>query len=127
MSTEELLNIRFKLIAGYPGCEIEVGSIIHMGSDYEQQVGYLTLIAYPHLFQKLEWWQERKPEEMPEYVKHSGGEVIRVDGWEKDNEERSHGVIISNEFKIHNTRHISWFLPATLEEYNQYQSSIKHL
>jgi hypothetical protein len=33
---------------------------------------------YPNLFKKLEWWEERKPQEMPEYVGYS--RWIGIDG-----------------------------------------------
>lgn len=68
MSTEELLRPRYKVIAQYPFSPHPIGHIIKtaFGNKYFDQ--------YPHLFKKLEWYEERNIDEMPEYVKvvHEG-------------------------------------------------------
>lgn len=72
MTKEELLKPRYKVIADYPCAILEVGQIINT---YESAMAYVTesekacLKDYPHLFRLLQWWEDRKPEEMPEYVK----------------------------------------------------------
>lgn len=121
MSTEELLNIRFKLIAGYPGCEIPVGSIIDMRSSYVGSVGIDTLNNYPHLFQKLEWWQERAESDLPEYIQYvrDGKKLAcyKIHGW---NIENAYAICERGEdYPLYLQKHT---VPATLEEYNQYQS-----
>lgn len=32
---------------------------------------------FPALFEKVEWWEDRKPEEMPQYVKYAGDSSVR--------------------------------------------------
>lgn len=72
MTPEELLRPRYKVIADYPGNAWEVGLVIP--SEYHA-IKIITdnMIAfydkYPHLFRKLEWWEERNIEDMPGYVK----------------------------------------------------------
>lgn len=81
MTTEELLKPRRKVIAPWPGMErdgIKVGDIIIDPDRPNECCRYLDGSAaftfdwdkYPHLFKRLEWWEERKPEDMPEYVKY---------------------------------------------------------
>lgn len=67
MTIEQLTKRRYKVIAQWPLCPYELNSIIDeccmKGSDtcyYDE---------WPHLFRKLEWWEERKAEDMPAYVK----------------------------------------------------------
>jgi hypothetical protein len=70
MTPEELLRPRYKVIAEFPriedfeGCEID-NIIITLSEDnlYEK---------YPHLFKKLGWWEDRKEEDMPMYLKRTG-------------------------------------------------------
>lgn len=59
------MHPRYKVIADYPGNIILVGSV-HTVSR-ETEVAFCD--EYQHLFRRLEWWEERQPEEMPEYVK----------------------------------------------------------
>ena len=76
MTTEELLKPRYKVIADYPNCTFSVGQVLVQ--DDKEETDFWTgdqlytdryPKQYPHLFKKLEWWEERKPEDMPEYVK----------------------------------------------------------
>lgn len=64
MSTEELMKVRYKVIADYPGMDdfYKIGEIIQ--PRYPIHYG-----SYPHIFKKLEWWEERKESDMPQYVK----------------------------------------------------------
>lgn len=72
MTPEELLRPRYKVIADYPGNNMAVGKIIQFDWYLENQRIELCYYynKYPHLFQPLQWWEDRKPEEMPEYVKY---------------------------------------------------------
>ena len=78
---DELLKPRYKVVAGYPYSPFEVGDFIqiqnfdgHMmykwidDSGYEYELYESFFKDYPHLFQRLEWWQERKITELPEYI-----------------------------------------------------------
>jgi hypothetical protein len=65
MTTEELLNPRYKVIAAYPSCPFQVGTILNpvdvktLCGDFPQFLGY-----YPHLFKKVDWWEERTFEQL---------------------------------------------------------------
>lgn len=74
MTREELIAPRWKQVFSWP----------YMGENYKvgkihQEDGIVT--KYPHLFQKLEWYEDRKPEDMPQYIKSSraGGIVVKVE------------------------------------------------
>ena len=68
----ELLKPRFKVIADYPESKFKVGEIIQLTWNDpfpDKYGGYETFYnKYPHLFKKLEWWEDRKESEMPQYV-----------------------------------------------------------
>lgn len=117
MTTEELLKPRYKVIAEYPQSYLKVGDI------FEADNVTKFMANYPHLFKPLAWWEERKVEDMPEYVKYRN-KVWQVN-WE----------IWLAEFKPRYTKEsnrtdsdlaLSWhynsadFLPATLTEYSDY-------
>jgi hypothetical protein len=82
MIVEELLTPRFKVIAGYPDSKTAVGEIFTLkfrpnnGNVYGIEILGTAGIwdqayfeRYPHLFKKLEWWEERELEQMPLHVK----------------------------------------------------------
>jgi len=78
MSKEELLQPRFKVLADYPRNEhyenVEVGDIIEAWHPNKILQDNRTDFygKYPHLFRKLEWWEERDVEHMPKYLKETG-------------------------------------------------------
>jgi hypothetical protein len=139
MTTEELLIERYKVIAPYPHSPYKVGDIIkpnngrfvltqtthrdEFGETVRTEHLHKSDVAkyYPHLFQRLEWWEDRKPEEMPGYVKWDykpkvDSEVMKnyvrkVEGWQQAN----YGVITDGQTTA--SRH---WLPATLEDYTAY-------
>lgn len=93
---EELLKPRYKVIADYPGRRetMPIGHILILESfnngRYWHEFTEVEPIhidegfaKYPHLFKRLEWWEERKPEEMPQYVK-LGKRLIKVKQWAFD-------------------------------------------
>ncbi len=73
MTTDELLKPRYKCIAGWPHMELEnisVGDVLYLkNAGNSEDVWNSMLSIFPHLFRKLEWWEERLPEDMPQYVK----------------------------------------------------------
>jgi hypothetical protein len=76
---------------------------------------------YPHLFRKLEWWEERKENDMPDYLKSvKSNLIVGVITWHTNHVT----VGIQNDFfnreDIELTRK---YLPATESEYNQYIST----
>jgi|ERR1044072_619177 hypothetical protein len=84
--SNDLLKPRYKVIADYPGNAYKLGDIITFVEDgcselianYSAVNGDRTRLMvakkefdkYPHLFKKLEWWEDRSDEDMPEYYKH---------------------------------------------------------
>jgi hypothetical protein len=89
--SNDLLKPRYKVIADYPGNEWKVGDILDRdwGWDGDDEEGFKHHVSdYPHLFKKLEWYEERKLDEMPGHLgclspvfKWSKGEIIKVDKW----------------------------------------------
>lgn len=72
MTTEELLKPRIKVIAPWPGMEdddYEVGQI-YTGTEEDLNISMIEM--FPHLFKRLEWWEERDKKDMPDYVKQTG-------------------------------------------------------
>lgn len=91
MTPEELLKPRWKVIADYPNSPFIIGQIFvipNFDKDFTKKYWADDKDKYPHLFQRLEWWEERKPDEMPEYLKclspvfkWSKGDIIKVSKW----------------------------------------------
>lgn len=73
MTVEDLLKPRYKVIADFPMSICKVGEILEPQGKYFPVIegGYwnIEIYKYPHLFKKLEWWEEREESDMPEYVK----------------------------------------------------------
>lgn len=97
MTTEQLLQPRYMVIADYPKSIYPVGDIIRAGGRNGDCIYCDTegprLSHYPHLFRPMPWYEGRNVEDMPEYVKvvayhQSYGDIklnsIRnVTAWEK--------------------------------------------
>lgn len=86
MTTEQLMQDRVQVIAGYPNSPFKVGDILWQIPDTDNWYGYYgcnvlqtALIRgeivdqYPHIFKKLDWWEERDINDMPKYVKCKEG------------------------------------------------------
>lgn len=96
MSIDKLLKPRYKVIADWPGNNFyDIDEIIIMqvksnGSYWNGEGScYLTqeqMDKLPHLFRKLHWWEDRKAQDMPKYVRinlpnHSfNGEIEKIEG-----------------------------------------------
>ena len=144
MTVEELLKPRYKVIAQYPNTPYEISDLVNISDDgnlfhaittwvgpdgqlIEQQKYYHsieTLQKYPHLFKQLEWWEDRKLEEMPEYVKRVNGQegvsgVIPFSMFRKEYEPYEDAEL---EWTC-GSYHISLFVPATEAEYTNYINS----
>lgn len=71
---EMLMQPRVIIDMDWPGNKMPVGTILIM-TGHNCYVGYGMIYhesmvhKHPHLFRRLEWWERRKPGEMPEYVK----------------------------------------------------------
>jgi len=127
MTVEELLMPRYKVIADYPHNPYKVGDLLEEftktafkltvtyngNSMDETQANTYPASAIekmPHLFRKLNWWEERKVEDMPEYVKYHNGSISLLT---KDMIEAG-GIVLED------------YLPATEQEYNDYINSISN-
>lgn len=84
MSTD-LMKPRYKVIAPFPQMHFigEGGfstDAIFYPEHKNEKYFYngVNIDAYPHLFKKLQWFEERKPEDMPEYVKNLNETVFKV-------------------------------------------------
>lgn len=125
MTKIDLLRPRFKVIADYPSSHFKVGSIKQCAEKESGDVNFYK--QYPHLFQELFWWQERKVEDMPEYVKvtrRNGhlpeGAIYKVEEWR----------IIKGNFWACNPRHYIHadnHEPSTESEYTQYINNKEQL
>lgn len=117
-SVVDLMKPRYKVIADYPDGRHKVGNIITPNkSGYCPYVGNAD--QYPHLFKKLEWYEDREETEMPQYVKSIMTEkVFKTDMWLLDED----GDIY---FDSDECRNLSMYphnyLPSTETEYNSYQ------
>jgi len=91
MTNEELMKPRYKVIADYPNSVFDDNQIICLGEMKYGQLSYgiahddgmeyfhaQFFIDYPHLFKRLEWWEERTLEEMPKYVKSERFGVCQI-------------------------------------------------
>lgn len=117
---EELLKVRYKVIADYPGSSrdwpegMKVDRILS-----PQNVGWAKNVLlwnpddFPHLFKRLEWWEDRAKEDMPEYFKKKFlSKESKKEGWIVEK--------IDGEFFIIEEWAASGFvelLPATESEY----------
>lgn len=121
MTPETLMQPRYKVIAEYPSMDYPLGYIY---SD-EKHKGAILLYKdtlfekYPHLFKKLEWYEDRAIEDMPGYVKAETKEGLRVCRLRKfdPNESSQWCFYLDKEAIPYSCNH--WF-PATLEDYNNF-------
>lgn len=91
MSPEELLQPRYKVTGPYPFSPYKVGEIIATDPPLKTFIAAQTerynlfmpikrMEDMPNLFQRLEWWQERKLEDMPEFVKVTREDCVKDTG-----------------------------------------------
>lgn len=119
----DLLAKRYKVIADFPGNRFKLNSIFVCKngvceSDDNEVTLESNLKEFQHLFRELAWYEDRKPEEMPEYIKykviskgvggrwvvsHSKGDDFVLESWHK-----------SGNLEL---------LPATEAEYIEYQKN----
>lgn len=137
MTPEELLKPRYIVIADYPEIErhnIKIGDVITteataMYADKIQDGTPVVAIdheIFPAIFKKLEWWEEREEEDMPDYVKMSRtNEVFHVDGRNIRHEFSAMRGYFGLKYQTGGGTYIGdgepRFLPATKEEYENYK------
>ncbi len=139
MTNEELMQPRYKVIERWPDMHMlkfftdqiitlnqKEGSqwFIDMGKTKPYDNYYDAYFeGYPHLFKKLEWWEEREPDDMPDYVKGES-EVYKV----LSNPTGITDVVYAKWILPHNKNamrllSLSKTVPATEEEYLAYQNT----
>jgi len=83
MNAKELLNPRFEIIADFPGSPFKVGEI------WDATASIVNADDYPHLFRKLNWWENRKEEDMPKKLIckaiKDDTEVMDITEWDMKN------------------------------------------
>lgn len=125
LSKEILLRPRYKVIADWPGVagKVCVGDIFDPDPEDEgmfwingEPFQEDKLKDYPHLFQKMEWHEDRAEGELPQYVKNKEtGKIFRIAPPDQD------GRIWHNEDEIENRHFKGWpnsFIPSDIEEFN---------
>lgn len=144
MTVEELLMPRYKVIADYPHNPYKVGDLLEEftktafkltvtyngNSMDETQANTYPASAIekmPHLFRKLNWWEERKVEDMPEYVKlvikGKTQYVHKVEKWIGENSVGQPLYEYFNAVNYLSTACVSELEPATEQEYNTFINS----
>jgi hypothetical protein len=141
MTVEELLIPRYKVIADYPNIQFKIGDIVKKYFFDISQKGaytYLTNVksplqgsslkreyieTMPHLFKKLEWWEERDENDMPNFIKNKeDGHIAKI---EEQSKNTSSEVYIEG-FDHRNKRSFYGWVslfnsnPATEEQYKEY-------
>lgn len=118
MSIEDLMQPRYKVVADYPDSLSDIGTIIQENNSSKEW--FDSLEDYPHIFKHLEWYEERKVADMPKYVKAPTGRIAKA----KFDLNGTSAYFMYLDGEIIPYSPIRW-LPATLEEYNAYQSKQK--
>lgn len=143
LTPEELMQPRYEVIADYPGSFEAVGEVITITENIltvsaQQRLRY---DKYPGIYRRLDWWEHRKPEEMPEYVSYIsltlkdkfGDDETKTRKYEKVTKWRFRkspiGICNSDPQWYYNDSPFSTLchshLPATLQDYTQYINSLK--
>lgn len=66
---ERLMMPRIIVTAPMPGLDYSIGDVILPHPVHGFDI-FPYPDKYPHLFKRLEWWADRKIEDMPKYLKH---------------------------------------------------------
>ena len=137
-TTHPLLVPRYRVIADYPGCPFEIGTILLVDADgelYSDMHGFAQSAVkimekeakrFKHLVEPLPWYAERRPEEMPQYLRfQKDEEVYKIEKWDM-----KHLVGFIDINRRQGCSLLTWkpehgYVPATETEYNAYLSSKK--
>lgn len=129
-TVEELMRPRYIVENLWPDSPYQVGEILV--PDFEDRDKWVVegygLISpvlndnpnkWPHIFRKLSWWQERKEEELPNYLRHRNGTIYKVFKYHME-----FGCVDLSEDDEFPTS-FAYLTPATESEYNDYIKSKK--
>ncbi len=132
MTVEDLMKPRYKVIAVFPRCWHSIGKILNADKDgyfeiwQDEFMDIHYIDAFPHLFRKLEWYEERAIEDMPEYVKlfYDYGDkipylVAKVEKWDI---EKYWAYFSERDRKVASFNGL--LQPATLTEYLTYNKQL---
>lgn len=117
---EALLVPRYRVLADYPNSNYKVGDTIYDNGKTEalNQNGTAVFFTnkwlelFPSIFKKLEWWQDRKMEELPKYIKHPTGDIEAIEPFLVH--------FLSDSLWSHSSN----LLPATTKEFKAFQATI---
>ena len=119
MSIEELMKPRWKVVTDYPQSLFFINEIVFYDGLWAKTDEVKVMVnpdSYPAIFKKLQWWEERKEEDLPKYLYHTQDnkiiKIIRI--------EVSGIVHITSTI----TSTIKYYLPSTKEEYYEQQKHI---
>lgn len=135
LTKEQLLLERVKVISDYPDSIYKIGDIIvysrEVAQSYDEWHNVRTgeksfknpgfFKKYPHIFQPLPWWSDRKPEDMPDYLRinYGNGPVLcNVSQWMHKIGEQMVFEYYKNGLALRETT--KGTEPITEEEYNAY-------
>ena len=88
LTTKQLMNPRFKVIAEYPPNVFSVGTVLECPEfDYEfiKEMWVKSYERYPNLYRRMNWWEERTVEQMPKRVlsmADDSGDVFDIEEWD---------------------------------------------
>ena len=112
-TVEELMKPRYKVLTPWPPLNnFKEGDIVTP----DEFTGWHPK-DYPLIFRRLEWWEERSPEDMPEYVKYaSTGKVYKAIKYKNGN---SIVQIMDDFWKIPMWNQLGepYWIPATEQDY----------
>lgn len=136
LTPEELLQPRYEVIADYFYSPYNIGDLVEFTTTGTSFLGTVTkqyddfredivdtenyfhidcLKKYNHLFRRLDWWEHRTPEEMPEYVKCKINSCVY-----KVSVPRKYGVdVLPYGYWLYDR-----LTPATLQDYTQYITNL---
>lgn len=123
MLIEELLKPRYKVIADYPNSRFKLDEILTqwIGNNYSGEDKYFVISnveKFPHIFSKLQWWEDREIEDLPQYLKEDlGGKVYyyKVEKYSYNkHKELKVGFMVDG---YYDDEFLEFFQPATQEEY----------
>lgn len=135
MTPEQLLIPRYKLYEKYPGQTEPTGTIFTKGfkgffhpdkpSINNKSIVYSAhekwLKEYSNLFKKLEWWEERKKKDLPQYLRYTDKAspahgIHKVMSWQEYNL----GIVRLQHYGKVSFK-MSTIKPAKQEEYNNFK------
>jgi hypothetical protein len=118
---------RYKVIAGYPNSPFSINEILELQESLIKPMQHFIMVAdfdsytayyesdfnlYPHLFKKLEWWEDRLIDNMPNFVKCNKKIYKVLQKWEVS-------VICEKHYSDNLGLDVDWdsLLPSTEEEF----------